>query len=770
MAKHQHKESEIDWDALRARLKRQEAEFGIRSTVSGLQGQWMLLNTAFQESDDGILLTDDGGKVLMANRKTGELLERSPTMLTGSSFWALFPISKMEKEFYGDYLQRLAGAGELELRAPQPNKRGLYVRLKHRRLALTGESEVYVLYLRDCTEEVAARIREAERTDLLLQTLEHSNEPFVLLDVSLTVTAFNQAAGNLVQLVSGKALVLGASMLDYPELFTTKERGWQVFREVLAGLVVEEELAISEKENKLTRYLQLTCKPFYDAHGALNGVFMGGQDITTRRSDHKALAERDAYLEVLMAGSTEAMLILDDALNIRFASKAVAMWLGRSESAFHGENIFSLMFSGDYSLSKQRFERLLAAEGRVVTWLFRAVHLHGSLRWLKVRAENHLNKYPISGLVLHIQDETENKLQELERSNLLYMLQQIQQHLPLALLRFGTSKELMWRMLPPSMPSGWEAEDLTLAQALHMMGKKPGPVFRQLAEKRTLTFEITAGTGPCWQVHLNEVAEIEGGTGYVLALADTSWELQARKLEKMLQKITETVTQLQASQVVSEQRWRILADLLALHQWQLDSTTENLVVKSIAGASQFSEIVQLDEMLTRVAEESRYELADQLKGRVEMGDFDLTTELEGKACWRFLLASVGADGKIEGYMFPIKILRENDEGVLWLLEMQAFFDELGWATMAVDPERQVMAANDKSAHWWRVAQLQVGQSLTNLPLWQEQSAWSELFEGGAAADTGMTMGHYFDPYLQRWLFVWLWRKAVGSLILMQEMK
>jgi PAS domain S-box-containing protein len=121
----------------------------------------------------------------------------------------------------------------------------------------------------------------------------------------------------------------------------------------------------------------------------------------------EALRASEARLRALVDNSFDAVGLLDDGGNFRFASSAAYAILGRTAQSLLGVNVLSLVHADDADRGSQLLSRCLANLGRAVNGRLRVHHADGTWRWLDIVGVNRLDEPAVGGIVVNIRDVTE---------------------------------------------------------------------------------------------------------------------------------------------------------------------------------------------------------------------------------------------------------------------------------------------------------------------------------------------------------------------------
>ncbi len=490
MAAKVHKENQFPPKPLDSGVKKEALDQGKGQHVDALQLQWMRLNSLFQHNVEGMAMTDDFGNILMANQSFCKILNKPQSEVLEMRIQDLLPIKGLQEITAKAHLQAIARQGHYVIGTKIRDRR--YLGIRHVVMEEGNNQHHVLLYLSELTEKIREQAKQAEKEEMLMQVLENSQEPFLLLDTALTLTAFNPLGAELLQQASGRSAVKGASILDYGKSEQQKERSWKLFREVLSGIIVEREMKFTPPGTAFQSIYKITYLPFFDVEGKIYGIYISGRDITRRLTDAQTIAEKDVFQEILQRGAHGAMLILTPQLTIRYASPAVKRLLGFSENEITGQDLQEL-------LSEQKSEDLLqqwqATEAAIlpdIEGVLTFKSANGSLRQLRYTAYDYLQVPVIQGFVFQLSDASDLQRREVEILRLRRILEQKAFYKANAVFVFDEGGAAMEAFIPTAFQAQFPAlsqAGTSLGGMLQLLGKQPGPSFKRLRSGQVLSFE-----------------------------------------------------------------------------------------------------------------------------------------------------------------------------------------------------------------------------------------------------------------------------------------
>lgn len=467
------------------------ADLTVDTRSGRLQSQWMRLQSLVQHSSEGMLICNIAGEIMMANQQFCRRLGKSMSAVQDSFFRNLFPLKGNEGEAFVDYLKRVEATSYVFKAKKSTDNR--FFQLRHVILEEDDEEKFVLIYVRETTADIRSSIKQQERGEMMIQMLENVQEPFILLDTGLSITAFNKAANELMVLSTGKALVKDSSILDYTDGDKGKEKAWSIYREALSGLLVEREIRIYPKGSSSPRVIRTTYKPFFDADGHVYGIFQGGIDITSELARSKAATEKQNMLQALTENTSDALLILDHQQRITFASKATERILGYAVEESLGLKGLSLLHPDDQLLAAAEVESILVQPELPINMRVRGIHKDGTTQWLQLKALNRLEDPAVNGLLIYISQIGAVRDLELERAAFEQLSLKMGEEASMAVFCFDEFDRLMLTAGAPA--SFFEAEE----------APKPGTELQALLKPWGRKAEV-----------LREAAAIKGATAFKL--------------------------------------------------------------------------------------------------------------------------------------------------------------------------------------------------------------------------------------------------------------
>lgn len=546
MAAKVHKENHFPANPRKTEAKKEAAHPGEAQHVDALQLQWLRLNSLFQHNEEGMAMTDDFGNLLMANQSFCKILRKTQAEVLEMRIQDLLPIKGLQEITAKAHLQAIARQGHYVIGTKLRDRR--YLGVRHVVMEEGKDQHHLLLYVNELTEKIREQAKQTEKEEMLLQVLENSQEPFLLLDTALTITAFNTIGAQLLQQATSRSAEKGASILDYGKSEHQKERSWKLFREVLSGIIVERTMNFTLPGTAFKSIYKLTYLPFFDAEGKIYGIYISGRDITNRLTDAQTIAEKEVFQEIMQHGAHGAMLILTPQLIIRYASPAVKRLLGLEANAMTGEALSSFLAEPLSNNLLEHWHILGTNDVQEIEGLLHFRAGDGRIRQLRYTVYDYQQVPVIQGYVLQLSDASDLQMREIELVRLRRILQQKALYKANTVLVFDQQAEAMEGFCSSAFQNQFPAlsqQGVSLAKILQLLGKQAGPSLKRLKANEVLAFEAevmsTAGLIRLLQIHVERYMLPSNEFVYLLFIGDGH---VSKEIERLAQHSSDAQQQL----------------------------------------------------------------------------------------------------------------------------------------------------------------------------------------------------------------------------------
>ncbi|MBM3157354.1 MAG: PAS domain S-box protein, partial [Chloroflexi bacterium] len=151
-----------------------------------------------------------------------------------------------------------------------------------------------------------------------------------------------------------------------------------------------------------------------DKKGNFAGIMGSTRDVTARKIAEEALQRSEEHFRALIENASDAVLVMNEDLTLRYESPAVERMLGYRVEERIGRSGLEHVHPDDIRDANitKRVDRFLKESGAVMQSEVRVRHKDGSWRNIEVTGRNLLNNAMIRGVVVNFRDVTERRKAE----------------------------------------------------------------------------------------------------------------------------------------------------------------------------------------------------------------------------------------------------------------------------------------------------------------------------------------------------------------------
>jgi PAS domain S-box-containing protein len=372
-----------------------------------------LWRATFESALDAILLADDTGRYVEANRAACALFGLPREALLGRRIREFAAPDFTPPLEWEAFIQCGSLRGEFPLLRPDGELRVLdYSAVAN---VMPG---LHVSFLRDVTER--------RRTEQALGRAEQQLRT-VVSTVPIVLFAFDTEG--IVTLQEGKGGLsmaawtddrVGQSVFDFSK---GRPRAEACIRTALAGQVAHWE------GRSQGSWMEVTLAPICDGTGSVSGVTGLALNVDARKHAEAALRASEARFRRMIEQSSEAIWLLDAKGTVTYATASIKRLLGAEAAEVVGTSVLEWIAPEDRQSVADELAQVNAdTASRVLE--FRILHRDGSVRWIETTGTNMLDEPAVGALVGNSRDITERKVAEQalrESRGLLQLAQSIAQ-------------------------------------------------------------------------------------------------------------------------------------------------------------------------------------------------------------------------------------------------------------------------------------------------------------------------------------------------------
>jgi PAS domain S-box-containing protein len=273
----------------------------LKRAEEALQDSELKLRRMIEQSPDGIMLTDENGRVVAWNKALESISQIPASKAIGVDlieFHKLLPTknkSKLRDKDLQRLIVELISAGKTDkFSLNKIHEIKLYVDNKERIIQLmvfvipSERGNMLASFARDITMQKKAELEIREREEKLQAIFDNSIQSFVILSKDLIVQAYNYVAWERAKYFFEKEFAVGKSIYDvYPNSIVH-----EVMREankVIDGEATRYEMPMKDQSDN-TFWFELHFSPVFDENKNVVSIFFNSIDITQRKLAEESMA------------------------------------------------------------------------------------------------------------------------------------------------------------------------------------------------------------------------------------------------------------------------------------------------------------------------------------------------------------------------------------------------------------------------------------------------------------------------------------------------
>jgi PAS domain S-box-containing protein len=304
------------------------------------------LEAIVKSAMDAIMVTDDGGRIVMFNPAAEKVFGCAAQDATETLIERFIPHGLRSLDREDIFCLSDTGAGDLapeghyQSAARRANGQEFSIEASVSRLEIGGK-KFLTLIVRDITE----RIRAEEAQHRLAAIVQSSDDAIVSVSVEGIIMSWNSAAERMYGYTEQEAI--GRSMMIVLPKDLEEKEG-QIFRLARAGEAIEHYETIRLTKAGQRRDVSVTVSPIRDSRGEVVAISKIGRDITDRKRAEASLRESEgrfrhvantAPVMIWMSGPDKMVTYLNDPW-LQFTGRPLQQELGNGwTGGVHPEDI-----------------------------------------------------------------------------------------------------------------------------------------------------------------------------------------------------------------------------------------------------------------------------------------------------------------------------------------------------------------------------------------------------------------------------------------------
>lgn len=377
-----------------------------RAAEEAIKRSEALFKALVHNATDIFILTDKSFRVTYVSDAFEKILGHDPEKLVGNIGFSLIHPDDLEMvaAWLAKVVEKPFESTVIELRVKSNFGNWIYFEASAQNLLADKQVASIVFNLRNIhASKIAdqALVKAEQRLTLLLN---NTKESFLLLNSKFEVIAYNKAAQENAPFFLSKDLQSGISVLDLVDP-SEKEHCRIFLEQAMREEESERNTEFTDDSGKLHIYHHIYRLL---QSGNEKNLFITSTNITERWKAETALKENEERFKTIIEYSFDAIVILDEAGLMQYASPSIHHLLGFEPEELIGKNCFDFIYSEDAPEVRRKLESIMRNEEEDFAD-YRSVTKNGSLKWLEAKGKNMFDNKHVNGILVSLRDISERK-------------------------------------------------------------------------------------------------------------------------------------------------------------------------------------------------------------------------------------------------------------------------------------------------------------------------------------------------------------------------
>ena len=370
-----------------------------------------------ENSEDGIVLTDNDHNVIYFSPSVREILGYTPEELIGTKAYDLFHKDELEKNMQQIIALKNGQIPHITFLIRARHKDGSWRWLQSFMSNHLNDPAIKALVtnFRDVTEQKNAEEALSNSENKFRGLIENSKDGIGLTDLSQRFIYLSPSVKTILGYEPDELVGTNAFERYHPDDMELMKK-LAMFIRHRSGASDTALVRILHKDSKW-RWIELTATNQLD-NPAIKAVVTNFRDVSDKKHAEEALLNSEKRFRALIENNKDGIALTDSNRLFIYLSPSIKVILGYEPEELIGTKATDLYHPDDQPGMRELVQSLLEKQKSFASNLLRIRHKNGEWRWIELIATNQLHEPSIQAIVTNFRDVTERKKAENELEQL----------------------------------------------------------------------------------------------------------------------------------------------------------------------------------------------------------------------------------------------------------------------------------------------------------------------------------------------------------------
>ncbi len=298
------------------------------NTLDDLDRSLSLLSSAIESTTDGIVITDQNGKILIHNKIFEQLWDISGDYISTHTEKELYlKITSLiaENKAFKKQILQLYNSSSLELYDIVQQKKGAILEIFSKPMKIGQDKTGRIWSSRDLTKRANAEIALRETYSRLKSLISAIPDMLYFKDINNKYIFVNRAFANWLETKEDKIIGKSDEQLKNYRLIEKIVKDDEI---IIKSNVIKKELITIENKNKTLQYFEVIKNPIINENQKIEGLLCLIHNVTTQIISSETLRESEERFRNIFETSSEGIWMINSNDNIILANHSLAYMLG----------------------------------------------------------------------------------------------------------------------------------------------------------------------------------------------------------------------------------------------------------------------------------------------------------------------------------------------------------------------------------------------------------------------------------------------------------